>query len=152
MAKAEKEKLTRNQRKIARIRRKAERAQRKGKPRTRFGKALTKGRSNRTVRGSIALLINLFLFALLMVFPVVFLVSNAFKPINELFIFPPKLFVINPTLDNFTDLFDLLSNSKPPDQRTWLRAVPMGTMNYWVFTAARAGLNASRKAEGLLRK
>lgn len=50
------------------------------------------------------------------------------------------------------DLFDLLSNSKPPDQRTWLRAVPMGTMNYWVFTAARAGLNASRKAEGLLRK
>lgn len=50
------------------------------------------------------------------------------------------------------DLFDLLSNSKPPDQRTWLRSVPMGNLNYWVFTAARAGLNASRKTEDLLRK
>ncbi|HPA60450.1 MAG TPA: carbohydrate ABC transporter permease [Clostridia bacterium] len=141
MAKAEKEKLTRNQRKIARIRRKAERAQRKGKPRTRFGKALTKGRSNRTVRGSIALLINLFLFALLMVFPVVFLVSNAFKPINELFIFPPKLFVINPTLDNFTDLFDLLSNSLVPFTRylfNTLLIVLLGSIGHILLSSMAA--------------
>jgi len=50
------------------------------------------------------------------------------------------------------DLFDLLSGRKPPDERTCLRAVPLGNLNYWVFVAARAGLNATRKAEDLLRK
>ena len=67
--------------------------------------------------GSLALLIFLFLLALLMLFPVVFMVSNAFKPINELFIFPPKLFVLQPTLDNFYDLSDLLADSLVPLSR-----------------------------------
>ena len=87
------------------------------KPRNALTKALTKGRSNRSVTGSIVLLVVLFLLSLVMLFPVIFLVSNAFKPINELFIFPPKLFVIQPTLDNFTDLFDLLANSLVPFTR-----------------------------------
>ena len=87
------------------------------KPRNALTKALTKGRSNRSVTGSIVLLVVLFLLSLVMLFPVIFLVSNAFKPINELFIFPPRLFVIQPTLDNFTDLFDLLANSLVPFTR-----------------------------------
>ncbi|MDI9521055.1 MAG: carbohydrate ABC transporter permease [Bacillota bacterium] len=87
------------------------------KHKSKFAKALTKGRSNRSVKGSLTLLACLFVFSLIMLFPVVFLVSNAFKPINELFIFPPKLFVIQPTLDNFADLFDLLSDSLIPFSR-----------------------------------
>lgn len=87
------------------------------KPRNALTKALTKGRSNRSATGSIVLLVVLFLLSLVMLFPVIFLVSNAFKPINELFIFPPRLFVIQPTLDNFTDLFDLLANSLVPFTR-----------------------------------
>lgn len=81
---------------------------------TAIGRFLTNKRSNRTVRGSVMLLLSLFIFALIALFPVVFMVSNAFKPINELFIFPPRLFVIQPTGDNFADLFTILADSLVP--------------------------------------
>lgn len=85
--------------------------------RSAFGKMMTKGRSNRSTGGSVALLVFLGLLSLVMLFPVVFMVSNAFKPINELFIFPPKLFVIQPTMDNFFDLVELLADSLVPFTR-----------------------------------
>ena len=97
--KKEKEKLTKNQKKMRRMIRQAEKKQKK-LHHSAFARLLTGGRSNRSMAGSVALLLFLFLLALLMLFPVVFMVSNAFKPINELFIFPPRLFVIQPTLDN----------------------------------------------------
>lgn len=81
---------------------------------TAIGRFLTNNRSNRTVRGSVFLLVFLFAFALVSLFPVVFMVSNAFKPINELFIFPPRLFFIQPTTDNFADLFTILADSLVP--------------------------------------
>lgn len=111
------------------------------KPRTRFGKMLTKGRSNRSVRGSVMLLLFLTLFALSTLFPVVFLVSNAFKPINELFIFPPKLFVMQPTLDNFYDLFALLGDSLVPLTRYLFNTffiVLAGTLGHIIFSCMAA--------------
>ena len=114
---------TRQQKKLARrqekLRKKMLRSLPRPKrlPRTAFGRFLTGSRANRSVGGSLALLIFLFLLALLMLFPVVFMLSNAFKPINELFIFPPKLFVLQPTLDNFYDLSDLLADSLVPLSR-----------------------------------
>ena len=112
----EKEKLTKNQKKMRRMIRQAEKKQKK-LHHSAFARLLTGGRSNRSMAGSVALLLFLFLLALLMLFPVVFMVSNAFKPINELFIFPPRLFVIQPTLDNFYDLSELLADSLVPFSR-----------------------------------
>lgn len=43
--------------------------------------------------------------SIIMVLPIVFIVNHAFKPLNELFAFPPRFFVINPTTENFTRLF-----------------------------------------------
>ena len=40
-----------------------------------------------------------------MVLPIVFIFNHAFKPINELFAFPPRFFVIRPTTENFINLF-----------------------------------------------
>ena len=80
-----KEKLTKNQKKIQKIMRQAEKQQKK-MHHSAFARLMTQGRSNRSTVGSMALLVFLFLLALLMLFPVVFMVSNAFKPINELFI------------------------------------------------------------------
>lgn len=37
--------------------------------------------------------------------PIVFIVFHAFKPMEELFAFPPKFITTNPTLDNFRKLF-----------------------------------------------
>src|SRR5262245_55089595 len=46
-------------------------------------------------------LIPLAIFAVL---PIVYVVSTAFKPLEELLIFPPPFFVRRPTMDNFQDL------------------------------------------------
>ena len=52
-----------------------------------------------------------------MALPLVFLVSSAFKPIDELFLFPPKFFPERPTLTNFQDLSSLLGDSWLPFSR-----------------------------------
>jgi ABC-type glycerol-3-phosphate transport system permease component len=46
-------------------------------------------------------LIPLAVFAVL---PIIYVVSTAFKPLEELLIFPPPFFVRRPTMDNFQDL------------------------------------------------
>lgn len=52
-----------------------------------------------------------------MLLPIVFIFSHAFKPPDELFAFPPRFFVVNPTFKNFTDLFSKMSNSGVPVSR-----------------------------------
>ncbi|MBQ7919537.1 MAG: carbohydrate ABC transporter permease [Lachnospiraceae bacterium] len=49
----------------------------------------------------ILLLLPLIIF---MALPIVYIINHAFKPMEELFAFPPNFFVRNPTLDNFTAL------------------------------------------------
>lgn len=66
---------------------------------------------NRSVGGDIGVALVLILFGCFFAFPLVFAINNSIKPLNELFVFPPKLFVKNPTLDNFSDLFLLMSKS-----------------------------------------
>jgi ABC-type glycerol-3-phosphate transport system permease component len=65
------------------------------------------------------LLLPLSVFMLL---PMVFIVSSAFKPPDELFAYPPRFFVTNPTMKNFTDLFSRMSNSGIPSAATYLTA------------------------------
>jgi ABC-type glycerol-3-phosphate transport system permease component len=60
------------------------------------------------------LLVPLSVFMLL---PIVYIFSSAFKPPEELFAFPPRFLVVNPTLNNFTDLFTKLSTSGIPISR-----------------------------------
>lgn len=42
--------------------------------------------------------------ALFMSLPILFIINHAFKPIQELFAFPPKFFAESPVIDNFTRL------------------------------------------------
>jgi ABC-type glycerol-3-phosphate transport system permease component len=49
--------------------------------------------------------------------PLIFVVSTAFKPLDELFLFPPTYFVRKPTLDNFTNLVISLGSSIVPFSR-----------------------------------
>ncbi|MBU1144672.1 MAG: carbohydrate ABC transporter permease [Firmicutes bacterium] len=54
---------------------------------------------------------------LFMLLPVVYVISQAFKPLSELFLFPPRFFVSNPTFDNFTRLFRTASGTGVPMTR-----------------------------------
>lgn len=74
-------------------------------------KKLKKRKPNRSFAGDLFIYFILFLFALAMVFPLVFAISSSLKPLDELFLFPPKVFAQNPTLDNFQDLFVTMSKS-----------------------------------------
>jgi ABC-type glycerol-3-phosphate transport system permease component len=60
------------------------------------------------------ILLPLVVFILL---PMIFIFSNAFKPPDELFAYPPKFFVARPTLKNFSDLFSRMAGSGVPVSR-----------------------------------
>lgn len=72
---------------------------------------IKKRKPNRSRGGDFLIYFMLFLVAIAMVFPLVFAVSSSLKPLDELFLFPPKVFAQNPTLDNFQDLFVTMGKS-----------------------------------------
>ncbi|WP_052487554.1 carbohydrate ABC transporter permease [Gordoniibacillus kamchatkensis] len=49
--------------------------------------------------------------------PIVYMVSTAFKPLDELFLYPPRFFVQKPTLRNFFDLLTATDASIVPFTR-----------------------------------
>lgn len=58
-----------------------------------------------------------------MILPVIYIINQAFKPLGELYAFPPTIFVKNPTLKNFQDLFALSGTSGVPMTRYLLNSV-----------------------------
>ena len=46
----------------------------------------------------------LFLFGAFSVLPLIYSIATSFKPLDEIYIFPPRLFVRRPTLDNFVQV------------------------------------------------
>jgi ABC-type glycerol-3-phosphate transport system permease component len=55
--------------------------------------------------------------SLFVALPILFIISHAFKPANELFAYPPMFFVRVPTLDNFKDLVTIAADSGIPFSR-----------------------------------
>lgn len=74
-------------------------------------------RRNRSLGGDIVLIVVLGLFGLFSIFPLVYTIVSAFKPLSEIFIFPPRLTVDNPTLDNFFDLGTIIEDFTVPLSR-----------------------------------
>ena len=74
-------------------------------------------RRNRSIGGDLGLMVLLGAFALFSAYPLIYAINNAFKPLSEIFLFPPKLFVQNPTMDNFFDLSTIIGNSWVPFSR-----------------------------------
>jgi ABC-type glycerol-3-phosphate transport system permease component len=68
-------------------------------------------RLNRSYGGDAFIFSLLTVFGVFFAFPLVFNINHAFKPLNEIFLFPPNVFVRNPTMNNFQDLFIIMSKS-----------------------------------------
>jgi len=82
-----------------------------------------------------------------MVIPMIYTISNAFKPFNELFIFPPRLLVMNPTFDNFLGINSILRQSWIPLTRYVLNSVVVtgvGVLGQIIF-ASLAGFVLSKE-------
>ncbi len=65
------------------------------------------------------LVITLFLgvCGIFMALPLVYAILNSFKPIEELFLYPPRFYVTRPVLSNYTSLFRLINNLWVPFSR-----------------------------------
>jgi len=59
----------------------------------------------------------LIVLTIFMGIPIIFIFNQAFKPYSELFLYPPRLFVRRPTLDNFIKLSTFSSESGIPISR-----------------------------------
>ncbi|MCU9612679.1 carbohydrate ABC transporter permease [Caldibacillus lycopersici] len=86
--------------------------------------------------------------ALFMIMPIVYIFNHAFKPIDELFAFPPRFFVEKPTFQNFIDLFTATNDSGIPISRYLFNSVVVtvivmaltilfGTMAGYAFSKLR---------------
>lgn len=96
---------------------------------------------NRSLPVNIMLFLILVLFGAFMALPLIYAINNAFKPLDELFIFPPRFFVINPTMDNFYDLVSLMGNSWVPLSRyiaNTLLITLIGTAGHILLASAAA--------------
>ena len=75
-------------------------------------------KSKRSFWGNVILGLFLLVMAVAFFFPVLYMVSQSLKPMNEMFIFPPKILVQNPTLDNYRDFVNVLANTMVPVTRS----------------------------------
>ena len=73
--------------------------------------------AGRKIGGTIAIFSVLLVVGAFMLFPIYLTVVMSVKPVEELFIFPPKLYAMRPTLDNFSDMFDALNSNRVPFSR-----------------------------------
>ena len=81
-------------------------------PKEKFKRSL-----NRSLNGDIGIFILLAIAGAAMVIPLVFAIGQSLKPLEEFWVFPPRLFPVNPTLKNFSDLFRLMGTSWVPFSR-----------------------------------
>ena len=72
---------------------------------------------NRSMAGNTMIFILMAICGIFMALPLIMIVNNALKPLDEIYQFPPKIFVRNPTTENFSDLFVLMNQSWVPFSR-----------------------------------
>jgi ABC-type glycerol-3-phosphate transport system permease component len=85
--------------------------------------------------------------AAVMMLPVIFIFSTAFKPPDELFAFPPRFLVINPTLENFTDLLSAMAISGVPVGRYLFNSILIAlvTVTTSILVSSMAAYALSKK-------
>lgn len=68
-------------------------------------------------RSQIKIILIILPLVIFMAMPIIFIINHAFKPMEELFAFPPTFFVRNATLENFTKLIKFSRTSGVPLSR-----------------------------------
>ena len=74
-------------------------------------------------RGQIKYFLILIPLAIVYALPIIYIFSTAFKPLTELFEYPPRFFVRKPTTENFRELISVLSSSTVPFVRYLINSV-----------------------------
>jgi len=72
---------------------------------------------NRSAGGDAGISFFLIIMGIFMFLPMAYTIMQAFKPLDELWAYPPKFYVVHPTGKNFTDLFKLMNTAWVPFSR-----------------------------------
>jgi len=107
--------------------------------------------ASRSTAGSLANLIFLLICSIFMVFPLIYTVSSSLKPLSEMWIYPPRFTVSNPTTQNFKSLVVIMNNSLVPMSRyifNTLFIASMGTAGNVIISSICAYAFALRNFPG----
>ena len=106
---------------------------------------------SRSAGGDAGITVVLVLLGIFMFLPMVYVISQSLKPLDELWMYPPRFIVQNPTLTNFTDLFTLMNDSWVPFSRYIFNTVftsVMGTFGHLFIASMCAYALAKIKVPG----
>ena len=100
-----------------------------------------KQRISRSWWGNLLLFLFISGIGFFMALPLIYTVVTAFKPMNELFLFPPRFFVQHPTLDNLNQMMAIVNNSWVPFGRYIINSLfvtIVGTGGYVIVASLAA--------------
>ncbi len=89
--------------------------------------------------------------AVVMALPILYIFMTAFKPASELYAYPPRFFVRNPTLSNFINLFQVAADSAVPASRYLVNSIIVAVVVVLVtliMTTATAYVLSKKKFRG----
>lgn len=72
---------------------------------------------SRSAGGDAGISVFLIIFGLFMFIPMYYVVIQSLKPLDELWNYPPRFYVVKPVLTNFGDMFKAMTNSWVPFSR-----------------------------------
>lgn len=109
-------------------------------------------RYTRTKLGNFMYFFLLFLAGSFTVLPLVYCIVTSFKPLDELLIFPPRFFVVRPTIANYTALPSLLGKIQVPVSRYFFNSIfvaVVGTFLHIVAASLAAFAFSKSKMKGM---
>ncbi len=112
---------------------------------------ITTKRVSRSRWGNFMVAFFLAILGVFMILPIYYSVISALKPINELFYYPPRFYVVKPTLNNFISLIKLQSQSEVPFERYLFNSVLVtivSTVGYVLIASMAAYPLAKHKFPG----
>ncbi|MCL1788840.1 MAG: carbohydrate ABC transporter permease [Oscillospiraceae bacterium] len=111
-----------------------------------------KKRLSGSIGGDIAIFLMLALIGMFMLFPIYLSVVQSLKPPEEFFIFPPRMIPINPTFQNFEELFRAAGNMWVPFSRYLFNSIfvtVVVTVSQIIFASMAAYVLSKVKAPGV---
>ncbi len=98
-------------------------------------------RLSRSTAGTVTIFIFLLIIGIFMALPIVYALVQSVKPLEEIFAYPPKFFVKDPTFDNYIQVYQLCQNLWVPLSRYIFNSLLIsiaGTIAYVVIASMAA--------------
>lgn len=109
-------------------------------------------RLSRSISGTLLIFFILAVLGAFMLLPIVYVIVTAFKPVNEIFIYPPRFWVQHPTIANFITMIEITQETWVPFERSLFNSVfvsVVGTALY-IIIASMAAYPLAKKSSKFL--